>query len=132
MAFVLSNLRMGYELAVPRPVAAHALGLAIAAATELAVDRWQRELAAWLGDRQRAAIAGGHGLDVSELAWTPDHFTEQQRFVIDALITAAARADVDDVRIALHRMAALVDGHDRTWVVVGRRWSWLDGPPSLA
>jgi hypothetical protein len=127
LAYLLSNLRMGYEIAIPRPVATRALVLAVDAARSLADDRWQRELVAWLGDRTRSL---GHGLDVGDLAWTPEHFVEQQRFVVAALTAAAAQAD-DDARIALHRFAALVAGHDRSWVVVGRRWSWAEGPPTL-
>jgi hypothetical protein len=125
MGCVFSNARIGHELAVPRLVAARAIAAAAAAAAAAAGDRWQRELAAWLAAHARAVMGGHAGFDVGDLAWTPDHFLEQQRFVVEAIADAAAR-EAGDVRFALDRMAALVAGHDRAWVVVGRRWDWPD------
>jgi len=130
MGCVFSNDRMGHEVAVPRHVATRAVAAFAVAAAEESRDRWQRELAAWLAEQARALGAGGRGFDVSELAWTPDHFAEQQQFALTAIAIAAAGAS-GDLRLALDRLAALIAGHDRTWVLVGRRWPWPDRVPAL-
>lgn len=130
MGCVFSNHRMGHEIAVPRHVAAQTVAaMALAAAGE-AGDRWQRELAAWLAAQARILSAGGPGFDIGDFAWTPDHFAEQQRFALDVVALAAA-GEAGDLRIALDRLAALIAGHDRTWVLVGRRWVWPDRAPAL-
>jgi hypothetical protein len=130
MGCVFSNVRMGHEVAVPRTVAARAMAAFADAAAEAADDRWQRELAAWLAEQARALANGGDGVDIGDLAWSPANFVDQQRFALSALADAAA-AHTGELRSALDRLAALVAGHDRSWVVVGRRWTWLDRAPSL-
>jgi len=96
------------------------------AATASARDRWQRELAAWLGEQARSLAGGGGGFDVGDVAWTPNNFSDQQRFLVEAIAYAAA-GETGELRAALDRLAALIAGHDRAWVVVGRRWSWPAG-----
>lgn len=117
---------MSHEVAVPRPVASQAVTLIALAASASARDRWQRELAAWLAEQARALAAGGSGFDVGDVAWTPNNFADQQRFLIEAISYAAA-GETGDLRAALDRLAALIAGHDRAWVVVGRRWTWPSG-----
>ena len=121
---------MGHEVAVPRPIAARAIAVVAVAAAESARDRWERELAAWLEEHARALARGVTGLEVAALAWSPEHFAEQQRFVLDAVARGAHGAD-PDVRIALDRLAALIAGHERSWVLAGRRWAWPDRAPAV-
>jgi hypothetical protein len=130
MGCVFSNDKMGHEVAVPRPVASLAVASVALAATTTARDRWQRELAAWLAEQARALAGGASGFDVGDLAWTPDHFAEQQRFMTEAIAYAAA-GESGDLRIALDQLAALVAGHERSWVLVGRRWTWPDRASAL-
>jgi hypothetical protein len=126
MGCIFSNERMGHEVAVPRPIASHAVAAIALAATASARDRWQRELAAWLGEQARSLAGGGGGFDVGDVAWTPNNFSDQQRFLVEAIAYAAA-GETGELRAALDRLAALIAGHDRAWVVVGRRWSWPAG-----
>lgn len=126
MGCVFSNAKMGHEVAVPRPVASHAVTLIALAASASARDRWQRELAAWLAEQARSLGGGGAGFDIGDVAWTPNNFADQQRFVVDAIRYAAA-GETGDLRAALDHLAALIAGHDRAWVVVGRRWTWPSG-----
>src|SRR5258705_1084963 len=126
MGCVFSNARMGHEVAVPRPIASHAVTLIALAASASARDRWQRELAAWLAEQARALGRGGAGFDVGDVAWTPNNFADQQRFVVAAITYPAARETVE-LRTAPDRLAALIAGHDQAWVVVGRRWTWPSG-----
>jgi hypothetical protein len=125
MGCVFSNVRLGHEVAVPRLVAARAIAALAAAAAAGARDRWERELAAWLAGYARAVMDGHAGFDVGDLAWTPDHFLAQQAFVL-AMLDDAADREGSEVRLVLERMAALIGGHDRSWVVVGRRWGSAD------
>src|SRR5688500_6680122 len=125
MGCLFTNVRLGRELAVPRTTAARAIAALGSAAAGAARDRWQRELAAWLAGTARAVLAGAAGFDVGELAWTPDHFAEQQRFVIDMVADAAVLAP-PEVRLALERFLILIARHERAWVLVGRRWDWPD------
>lgn len=130
MGCIFSNARMGHEIAVPRLVAARAIAAFAVAAAGAARDRWQRELAAWLGEEARVLARGAIGFDVGDLAWSPGYFADQQRFAVAALAEAAA-IEHGEVKVALERLAALVSGHDPAWVVVGRRWAWPDRAPSL-
>jgi hypothetical protein len=125
MGCVFSNARLGHEIAVPRLVAARAIAALAAAAAAAAHDRWEGELAAWLAAYARAVMDGHAGFDVGDLAWTPEHFLEQQAFVVAALADAADR-EPSEVRVVLERIAGLIAGHDRSWVVVGRRWGRPD------
>lgn len=101
------------------------------AAREAAAGRWEHELGAWLGDRRRA-IAGGvrAGIDLGEVAWTPEHFPDQQRFVVAICRQASDRAGDAGVAADLARLAELALHHGREHVVVGRRWRWLGPRPA--
>jgi hypothetical protein len=127
MGCLFSNARLGHEVVIPRSIAAPAVAAIASAAAADARNRWERELATWLAAQARALAAGAPGFDVGDFGWTPDHFTEQQRFVIDAIAVAAPRQSTD-LRFALDHLATLIAGHDRAWVAVGRRWSRPDWP----
>jgi hypothetical protein len=116
---VLSNHRLGptAELLVSREVAAQALGEVAAAAGPAARARWEHELVAWL---ERCA-ASGASFDVSDIAWTPEHFEHQRHFLVDAVQRAAASSL--HARVLL-RWRGFIDAHPRESVQVGRRWRW--------
>src|SRR5512140_1873717 len=115
---VLSNRAVGphAEVLVSDEVAAEML-LAAAAARPLAAGRWEDELVRWL--ERRAARATS--LDVADIAWTPEHFDAQRRFVIESIARAAASSSHGP---ALDRWRGLVEQHPRQAVQVGRRWQW--------
>lgn len=117
---VFSNHRLGaaVELLVSHDVAIHMLQATAEAARPLAQGRWEHELVLWLEDRSRQP---GTGLDVGELAWTPDNFERQKRFVADAIERAAGGSE--HAR-ALSLWRKMIEGHLREHVVVGRRWRW--------
>jgi len=107
----------GAELWVSFTAARAIVRAAAEAARVAAEDRWERELVRWLELRAETAP----GIDVGEIAWTPDHFERQRRFVVDALERAARSGQHAP---ALLRWAALVDAHSQAFVQFGRRWSW--------
>ena len=117
---VFSNQRLGAaaELLVSPVVATEMLRSTAEAARPLAQSRWEHELVLWLEDRARML---GPVLDVTEVAWTPDNFERQRRFVIDAIDRAALRSD--HAR-ALSLWCRMIEAHPREHVVVGRRWRW--------
>ena len=117
---VFSNERLGAaaELLVSALVAAEMLRSTAEAARPLAQSRWEHELILWLEDRSRGV---GPGLDVTELAWTPEHFERQRRFLTDAIDRAALGSD--HAR-ALSLWRRMIEGHPREHVLVGRRWRW--------
>lgn len=80
---VFSNRRLGpaAELLVSDAVAQEMLRATAAAARPHATARWELELVRWLDDRSRGATA----IEVGEIAWTPDNFERQRRFVLDAI-----------------------------------------------
>jgi hypothetical protein len=116
---VFSNHRLGpsAELLVSREAAAQLLHDVAEAAGPAAAARWEHELVTWL---QRCA-ASKNGFDVSDIAWTPEHFEHQRRFLLDAV-----RRAVTSSRHArpLARLAAMIEAHPRESVQVGRRWQW--------
>lgn len=121
--FVFSNRRRGAaaEVTVSEELAVAMLEGVAAAAGVVAASHWERELIRWLTARASIAAKGG-SLDVSDLAWSPDHFPAQQQFVLSA-IADAARAGGRESN-ALTRWAAQVKAHPRSFVQVGRRWIW--------
>jgi len=116
---VLSNHRLGptAELLVSREVAAQLLREVAAAAGPAARARWEHELVSWL---ERCA-ASGASFDVSDIAWTPDHFEHQRSFLLDAVQRAAIGSRH---RHTLLRWRAMIEAHPRDSVQVGRRWQW--------
>lgn len=121
---VFSNHRLGpaAELLVSPEVATQMLRGAADAAAAVAEGRWERELVGWLIDRATAAssAAGVTVIDVGEIAWTPDHFDHQRRFLLDAMDRAS---DGSEHGRAFARWARLIEAHPRDSVQVGRRWS---------
>lgn len=121
---VFSNHRLGpsAELFVSDEVAQAMLRETAAAARPFAEARWEVELVLWLDSR---ADVGSQMLDVGDIAWTPDHFEVQRRFVIEA-IQRAARCG--EHALAFDRWRRLVEAHPVDSVQVGRRWQWPARP----
>jgi hypothetical protein len=121
---VFSNHRLGpsAELLVSDDVARAILIATAAAARPLAEARWELELVRWLENRadppphQRSAV-----LDVADIAWTPEHFEHQRRFLLDAIAKASERADH---ALAFDRWRRMIEAHPAESVQVGRRWQW--------
>jgi hypothetical protein len=133
--FVFSNRRLGpaSELLVSPEVAAAMLRATAAAAQPEAEARWEHELVRWLEDRAGRPSSQGHGqaqaqaqiLDVADIAWTPDHFDRQRRFLLAAIERAGAASEHSR---ALRLWARMIEAHPRDSVQFGRRWTWQ---PSL-
>jgi hypothetical protein len=117
---VFSNRRLGpaAELLLSSEVAIALLRATSEAARPLAQGRWELELVLWLEDRSRQPASE---LDVGEIAWSPENFERQKRFVVDAIERAALGSP--HAR-ALGLWARLIAVHPREHVVVGRRWRW--------
>lgn len=117
---VFSNHRLGpaSELLVSTAVAESMLRETAVAASSSAADRWERELVRWL----EARAHGPETIDVGELAWSPENFERQRRFLIHAIEQAAVTSE--HAR-ALTRWAAMIEAHPRDSVQVGRRWGRL-------
>jgi hypothetical protein len=133
---VFSNHRLGptAELLVSDDVARAILRATATAARPFVEARWELELVLWLDRRSdqigeepvgegatRASSRGGMVLDVTDIAWTPDHFEAQRRFLIDAILRAAASADH---ALAFDRWRRMIEAHPADSVQVGRRWQW--------
>lgn len=125
---VLSNRRLGpaAELLVSPAVAEAMLHETAAAARPAAEGRWEHELVRWLEERARPSGATPDGrsgeatLDVSEIAWTPENFERQKRFVLRAIEQAA---ETSEHARALRRWAQMIEAHPRDSVQFGRRWT---------
>lgn len=125
---VFSNLRLGagVELLVSNAIASSILRATAAAARPFAEARWELELVRWLEAQAEAAPAAAapsfeQVLDVADIAWTPEHFEPQRRFLIDAILRAAATGENT---LALDRWRRLIEAHPADSVQVGRRWIW--------
>lgn len=120
---VFSNRRLGpaAELLVSPEVAAAMLRSTAEAARPLAQGRWEHELVRWLEERSRSRPDDEDGLDVADVAWTPDHFDRQKAFLTAAIERAALGSE--HAR-ALALWVRMIGAHPREWVVVGRRWQW--------
>ena len=118
---VFSNHRLGpaAELMVSVEVAESMLRETAEAARSSVDDRWEGELVRWLDAR---ACGIQDGLDAGEIAWSPEHFDRQRRFLLAAIETASERSGH---RKALARWAAMIEAHPRDSVQVGRRWVWI-------
>jgi hypothetical protein len=116
---VISNRRLGpsAELILSDEVAAQILRETSAAAAPFAHARWEQELVRWL-EMHAASVAS---LDVDDIAWTPDHFETQRRFLVEAIGRAAASSASS---AALQRWRRMVEAHPREAVPIGRRWQW--------
>ena len=122
---VFSNDRLGpsVEIVVSNEVAAAMLQQVADAIRTRAEARWELELLRWLDDRALAAgrTTGTLAIDVSEIAWTRDHFDAQRWFLIDAVARATMQSDH---AAALDRWRRMIEGHPADSVQVGRRWQW--------
>jgi hypothetical protein len=135
---VFSNHRLGpsAELLVSDDVAMAVLTATATAARPFAEARWELELVLWLDRRSdqigdvaasrsdsatRTSSRGGQVLDVADIAWTPEHFEPQRRFLIDAILRAAATAEH---ALAFDRWRRMIEAHPADSVQVGRRWQW--------
>jgi len=116
---VFSNHRLGpsAEILVSPDVATAMLRETAAYARTTAEGRWELELVAWLDDQ----ASEPETLDVGDIAWTPDHFDSQRRFLIDAILGACTASEHE---AALRRWAHQIETHPRDSVRVGRRWTW--------
>jgi hypothetical protein len=116
---VFSNQRLGAsaEIIISDDVAAEMLKATAAQARPFAEARWERELIEWLERRAESKSP----LDVSEIAWTPDHFEAQRRFLLAAIDRAAAGSEH---ALAFDLWRRLIEAHPRDSVQVGRRWQW--------
>jgi hypothetical protein len=117
---VFSNHRLGpsAELLVSDEVAASLLRTTAEAARPFAEARWEQELVTWLEGRARTRTGD---IDVADIAWTPDHFEPQRRFLIDAILRASAGAEH---ALAFERWRRMIEAHPADSVQVGRRWQW--------
>jgi hypothetical protein len=117
---VFSNRRLGpgAELLVSREAASELLREVAGAAGPAAQCRWEHELVRWL---ERCAASGGTAIDVADIAWTPEHFERQRRFLVEAIQRAQASSRHGR---ALIRWCGMIEAHPRESVSVGRRWQW--------
>jgi hypothetical protein len=117
---VFSNHRLGpsAEILVSIEVAVAMLRETATAARPFAKSRWELELVKWLEDRAARSFSE---LDAADIAWTPDHFEHQQRFLIAAIGHAAAGSEHAG---ALLRWLRMIEAHPAESVQFGRRWMW--------
>ena len=125
---VFSNQKLGpaAELMVSREVAIAVLRSVAEAARVFAAAHWERELVRWLDERtawvaSSSTTAMNLAIDVGDIAWTPQHFDRQRRFLLDAI--EEARGEVPYSR-QLTDWADLIKAHPRASVQFGRRWVW--------
>ncbi|HUS29438.1 MAG TPA: hypothetical protein VMZ53_13055 [Kofleriaceae bacterium] len=76
------------------------------------------------GGRRGGGGGGGHVLDVADIAWTPEHFEAQRRFLINAIDRAAASEGGGAHGLAFDRWRRMIEAHPADSVQVGRRWQW--------
>jgi hypothetical protein len=120
---VFTNQRLGpsAELLVSDEVAAAMLAATAEAASRAAEARWEQELGRWLASRAHKNPV--RTLDVADIAWTPEHFEAQRRFLIDAIVRAGLGVGADHAA-PLERWRRMIEAHPRDSVQVGRRWQW--------
>lgn len=122
---VLSNQRLGpaAELLVSREAAVAVLQGVAQAARPFARAQWEYELVRWLDQQAlRVAETSTHfAIDVGDIAFTPQHFDRQRRFLLEAI--EEARAETPYARV-LSDWAQLIKAHPSASVQIGRRWLW--------
>ncbi len=125
---VFSNQRLGpaAELMLAHDVAIAILRSVAAAARPIASAIWERELVRWLDEQARVASTtmAPHVIDVGDIAFTPQHFDRQRRFLLEAIDEARAEAPSTGSARALVDWADLIKAHPRDSVQFGRRWVW--------
>lgn len=119
---VFSNQRLGAsaELLVSDDVAIEMLKATASHARPFATARWERELVDWL-ELRAGTDPRMPSLDVSEIAWTPDHFDTQRQFLLEAIERASEGSEHG---LAFDRWRRLIEAHPRESVQFGRRWRW--------
>ncbi|MBX3154363.1 MAG: hypothetical protein KF773_00055 [Deltaproteobacteria bacterium] len=119
---VFSNRRLGpaAELLVSREVARAMLAAMVEAARPRAAGRWEHELVRWLEGAAAGATTTLRAVDVAEIAWTPDHFESQRRFLLEAV--EEAEGGSEHAR-PLGLWKRMIEAHPRDSVQFGRRWS---------
>lgn len=129
---VFSNRRLGpaSELLVSADVAEAMLHATAAAARPEAEARWEHELVRWLEGRMARSELAEPGpprarppeaiIDVGEIAWTPENFDRQRRFLLGAIERAA---EGSQHARALQRWARMIEEHPKDSVQFGRRWT---------
>ncbi|MGN6108476.1 MAG: hypothetical protein ACTHU0_25450 [Kofleriaceae bacterium] len=120
---IFSNQRLGpaSELLVSRPVAEEMLRATAAAASQVADARWEHELVSWLEERARADLSLDLSIDVGDIAWTPENFERQRRFLLAAILKAT---EGSEHARAFERWARMIEAHPRESIQYGKRWAW--------
>ena len=120
---VFSNRRLGagVQLVLPPEIASAVLRAIAGAARPFARGRWEHELVRWLENRA-TGLHDRDGLDVGEIAWSPDHFEPQRRFVVAAIERAR---EASEHAPTLERWSQMIEAHPRDSVQFGRLWQWL-------
>jgi hypothetical protein len=122
---VFSNRRLGpsVEIVVSSEVAAEMLEQTADAIRSRAESRWEQELLRWLDEQALAArrTSETQSIDVSEIAWTRDHFDAQRWFLVGALARTLLSSEH---AAALERWRRMIEAHPRDSVQFGRRWNW--------
>ncbi len=120
---VFSNQRLGpaSELYVGNETASAILRSVAAAARPSASAVWEHELVRWLEEQSARAGTAIQVIDVADIAFTPQHFERQRRFLIEAI--ERAREGSEHSRV-LAAWAVLIEGYPSDSVQFGRRWIW--------
>ena len=118
--FVLSNQSLGpaAELWMTHDTAVDILRSVAEVARPLARAVWERELVRWLEEQAVLSITS---IDVGEIAFTPQHFEAQRRFLIASIMHASMVSEHSRILAA---WAALIEAHPSDSVQFGRRWIW--------
>jgi hypothetical protein len=119
---VFSNQRLGpaSEVFVGDETASEILRSVADAARPRASAMWEHELVRWL-DEQSAQAAKIQAIDVGDIAFTPQNFERQRRFLIEAIERARETSEHSRVLTA---WAVLIEGYPSDSVQFGRRWIW--------
>ena len=117
---VFSNHRLGpaSEIRVSDDTARTVLRDTARAAAPVASARWEHELVRWL-EAGAEQPPESNNIDVGDIAWTPDHFEPQRRFLIEAI--NAARV-VSEESMILQRWATMIEAHPRDSVRTSQLW----------
>jgi hypothetical protein len=120
---VFSNQRLGpaAELFVGDETASEILRSVADAARPIASAMWEHELVRWLDEQSTQQGKSTRTIDVGDIAFTPQHFERQRRFLIEAIERAREASDHSRV---LSAWAVLIEGYPSDSVQFGRRWIW--------
>lgn len=125
---VFSNHRLGpaAEMMLSRDVAIALLRSVAEAARPKSSAIWERELVRWLDERALVASTtmAPYVIDVGDIAFTPDNFDRQRRFLLEAIDEARDGAPLLGLARALVDWADLIKAHPRDSVQMRKRWLW--------